>query len=138
MSNIRFHYLYRDVSNYKKWTDIVFLNPDDLATEIARKGCGPLFWKTGYSSLTKFEFLKSFSPQETSLRPMTTVITNSIRSRAHPTHQMAFTVAQLASSWSRFQEKPIMVGGPSIPKTGWFYEVYKRLATATARLGSYG
>jgi hypothetical protein len=33
MDNVRFHYLYRDGSNYKKWADIVFSNADELSTE---------------------------------------------------------------------------------------------------------
>jgi hypothetical protein len=31
MSNIKFHYLYRDGSNYKKWGDVVFSNIDNLS-----------------------------------------------------------------------------------------------------------
>jgi hypothetical protein len=33
MSNIRFQYLYRDGSNYKRWGDVVFSNVDDLSAE---------------------------------------------------------------------------------------------------------
>ena len=33
MDNVRFHYLYRDGSNYKKWAEIVFSNADELSTE---------------------------------------------------------------------------------------------------------
>jgi hypothetical protein len=33
MNNIKFQYLYRDGSNYKKWAEIVFSNPDGLAVE---------------------------------------------------------------------------------------------------------
>jgi hypothetical protein len=40
MSNIKFHYLYRDASNYKKWSDVVFSNgeglPPDAVTEALR------------------------------------------------------------------------------------------------------
>jgi hypothetical protein len=37
MSNVRFQYLYRDGSNYKKWGDVVFSNADDLSIESIRK-----------------------------------------------------------------------------------------------------
>ena len=30
MNNVRFLYLYRDGSNYKKWSDVVFSNPDNF------------------------------------------------------------------------------------------------------------
>jgi hypothetical protein len=33
MSNVRFRYLYRDGSNYKKWGEVVFSNSDDLTME---------------------------------------------------------------------------------------------------------
>ncbi len=33
LSNIRFNYLYRDAGNYKKWSDLVFSNPRELALE---------------------------------------------------------------------------------------------------------
>lgn len=33
MRNVRFKYLYRDGSNYKKWADMVFSNPDGLICE---------------------------------------------------------------------------------------------------------
>ena len=33
MNNIRFQYLYRDGSNYKKWSEVVFSNPDNCRAE---------------------------------------------------------------------------------------------------------
>jgi len=33
MSNVRFVYLYRDGSNYKKWSEVVFSNPEGLTLE---------------------------------------------------------------------------------------------------------
>ncbi len=30
MANIKFHYLYRDAGNYKKWGSVVFSNPEEL------------------------------------------------------------------------------------------------------------
>ena len=47
MSSIRFHYLYRDGSTYRKWADIVFLNPDDLPTEIVAKRLRAAFLEDG-------------------------------------------------------------------------------------------
>jgi len=42
MSNVRFRYLYRDASNYKKWADVVFSNGGRLSVGTAvrklRKG----------------------------------------------------------------------------------------------------
>ena len=47
INNVRFHYLYRDGSNYKKWADIVFSNPDDLLTDIVAKGLRSAFLEDG-------------------------------------------------------------------------------------------
>jgi hypothetical protein len=33
MSNIKFSYLYRDASNYKKWSDVVFSNDEGLSPD---------------------------------------------------------------------------------------------------------
>ena len=33
MSNVKFQYLYRDGSNYKKWGDVIFSNADGLSLE---------------------------------------------------------------------------------------------------------
>lgn len=37
MNNIKFSYLYRDAGNYKKWSRIVFSNPDNLSPESVEK-----------------------------------------------------------------------------------------------------
>ena len=37
MADIKFIYLYRDGSNYKKWADIVFFNPHDIPLNIVRE-----------------------------------------------------------------------------------------------------
>jgi len=47
MSNIKLHYLYRDGSNYKKWADIVFLNPDNLPAEVVTRGLREGFLEDG-------------------------------------------------------------------------------------------
>lgn len=47
INNVRFHYLYRDGSNYKKWADIVFSNLDDLLTDIVAKGLRSAFLEDG-------------------------------------------------------------------------------------------
>lgn len=31
--NIRFNYLYRDASNFKKWASVIFANPDSLSID---------------------------------------------------------------------------------------------------------
>lgn len=33
MANIKFNYLYRDASNFKKWASVVFANPDNLPVD---------------------------------------------------------------------------------------------------------
>ena len=33
MANIRFNYLYRDGSNFKKWASVVFSNPDNFSID---------------------------------------------------------------------------------------------------------
>ena len=33
LNNIRFNYLYRDASNYKKWGSVIFSNPDKLSLD---------------------------------------------------------------------------------------------------------
>jgi len=47
MSNIKVHYLYRDGSNYKKWAEIAFVNPDNLPPEIVTKGLREAFLEDG-------------------------------------------------------------------------------------------
>jgi hypothetical protein len=47
MSNVRFQYLYRDGSNYKRWGDIVFSNPDDRSVESILKSLGKSFSNDG-------------------------------------------------------------------------------------------
>lgn len=37
MDNIKFTYLYRDGSNFKKWSHVVFSNPDGLTLEVVTK-----------------------------------------------------------------------------------------------------
>jgi len=37
MENVKFNYLYRDGSNFKRWSDIVFSNPNDLPVQAVAK-----------------------------------------------------------------------------------------------------
>src|SRR6266702_1260669 len=37
MNNIKFQYLYRDASNYKKWADVVFSNDEGLSIDAVMK-----------------------------------------------------------------------------------------------------
>ena len=47
MSNVRFQYLYRDGSNYKKWCDVVFSNVNDLSLESILKSLRESFSEDG-------------------------------------------------------------------------------------------
>jgi|ERR1039458_4020266 hypothetical protein len=47
MDNVKFHYLYRDGSNYKKWADIVFSNADELSIETVTRGLRGAFLEDG-------------------------------------------------------------------------------------------
>jgi len=47
MENIKFSYLYRDGSNFKRWSDIVFTNPNDLSLDAVAKALGDAFDKDG-------------------------------------------------------------------------------------------
>jgi hypothetical protein len=47
VANLRFSYLYRDGSNYKKWADVVFSNPDGLTCEVLRKEFAEAFLTDG-------------------------------------------------------------------------------------------
>src|SRR5260370_37379054 len=37
MNNLKFHYLYRDASNYKKWGEVVFPNSEGLTSDAVIK-----------------------------------------------------------------------------------------------------
>jgi hypothetical protein len=47
MSNAKFHYLYRDGSNYKRWGDVVFSNFGDLSIESILKSLRESFSEDG-------------------------------------------------------------------------------------------
>jgi hypothetical protein len=47
MENVKFKYLYRDGSNFKRWSDIIFSNPNDLPLEGVAKALGDAFTKDG-------------------------------------------------------------------------------------------
>ena len=44
MDNIKFNYLYRDGSNYKKWADVVFFNPDHMQLNVASDAIRNVLW----------------------------------------------------------------------------------------------
>ncbi len=44
MDNIKFNYLYRDGSNYKKWADVIFPNPDRLQLSVASDAIRNVLW----------------------------------------------------------------------------------------------
>jgi len=47
MANVKFNYLYRDGSNFKRWSNIVFSNPNDLPLEMVEKALENAFSKDG-------------------------------------------------------------------------------------------
>ncbi len=47
MSNVKFHYLYRDGSNYKKWAELVFSNADDLSGDVIARVLRDAFLEDG-------------------------------------------------------------------------------------------
>jgi len=47
MENMKFHYLYRDEGNYKKWAEVVFSNPDRLTVEATTKTLRDAFVQDG-------------------------------------------------------------------------------------------
>lgn len=47
MNNVRFLYLYRDGSNYKKWSDVVFSNPDNFSVDLVAKRLSESFMEDG-------------------------------------------------------------------------------------------
>jgi hypothetical protein len=47
MSNVKFHYLYRDGGNYKKWAELVFSNSDGLPADLITKILRDAFLEDG-------------------------------------------------------------------------------------------
>ena len=47
MPNIKFIYLYRDAGNYKKWSEVVIRNPDELSCDFISKGLREAFMQDG-------------------------------------------------------------------------------------------
>jgi hypothetical protein len=45
--NVRFNYLYRDGSNYKKWADVVFSNDAELSSDLINKNLKGCFLEDG-------------------------------------------------------------------------------------------
>jgi hypothetical protein len=69
MGNIKFHYLYRDGSNYKKWADIVFSNADDLPTETVTRGLREAFLEDGIFIAHQVDIPEVFLASEDQLTP---------------------------------------------------------------------
>jgi hypothetical protein len=69
MGNIKFRYLYRDGSNYKKWADIVFSNTDDLSTDTVTKGLGKAFLEDGIFIAHQVRIPEVFLASEDQLTP---------------------------------------------------------------------
>jgi hypothetical protein len=47
MENVKFKYFYRDGSNFKRWSEIIFSNPNGFSLEAAAKAFGDAFTKDG-------------------------------------------------------------------------------------------
>jgi len=69
MANVKFHYLYRDGSNYKKWGDIVFSNADELSTETATRGLREAFLEDGIFIAHQARVPEVFLASEDKLMP---------------------------------------------------------------------
>jgi len=69
MANIKFHYLYRDGSNYKKWADIVFSNADELSTEAATRSLREGFLEDGLFTAHQVRIPEVFLALEDELTP---------------------------------------------------------------------
>jgi hypothetical protein len=123
MSNVKFHYLYRDGSNYKKWAELVFSNADGLSADVITRVLRDAFLEDGLSLPTKFVSPRCFSPPKTSLRSMTTASTSSPRSRPPAMPQTTHAGARSASSWKRPPKKRRAVGARSTRRTGCFREL---------------
>jgi hypothetical protein len=93
MGNVKFQYLYRDGSNYKKWAEVVFFDVDDLPIEVVTKRLRDAFLPDGLFIPTKFASPRFFLPRKISLLSMTTASTSSLRSRPLPILQTTATVA---------------------------------------------
>jgi hypothetical protein len=94
--------------------------PTTCPSKLSRKSCGTPFYPTDSLSPTKFASQRFFLPQKTSLLPMTTASTSSLRSRPRPMLRTTPTGARSASFWPRLVEKPGAIGTRSIHKTGCF------------------
>lgn len=69
MGNVKFHYLYRDGSNYKKWADIVFSNRDDLSTHTVVRGLRETFLEDGIFIAHQVRVPEAFLASEDQLTP---------------------------------------------------------------------
>jgi hypothetical protein len=47
MNNVKFNYLYRDASNYKKFASVVFSNPSRMSPLAVSKSLEDAFWVDG-------------------------------------------------------------------------------------------
>jgi hypothetical protein len=69
MENVKFHYLYRDGSNYKKWADIVFSNADELPIETVTRGLREAFLENGTFIAHQVRVPEVFLASEDKLTP---------------------------------------------------------------------
>jgi hypothetical protein len=69
MDNVKFHYLYRDGSNYKKWASVVFSNGDRLPIEAATRSLGEAFLEDGIFIAHQVRVPEIFLALEDNLTP---------------------------------------------------------------------
>lgn len=60
MPNVRFVYLYRDGGNYKKWSHVVFSNPDELSCDLISKALRERFMVDGLFIAHQIRIPESF------------------------------------------------------------------------------
>jgi hypothetical protein len=69
MKNIKFHYLYRDASNYKKWGEVVFSNHEGLSGDAAARALRNGFSRDALFSARQVRLPEVFSFAEYHVTP---------------------------------------------------------------------
>jgi hypothetical protein len=77
MGNIKFHYLYRDGSNYRKWGEVVFFDADDLPLGLITKRLQKLFLEDGLFIAHQVRIPEVFLAEKITSRPTTIASTSS-------------------------------------------------------------
>ena len=69
MGNIKFHYLYRDGSNYKKWAEVVFSNAEGVPAGTVIRGLREAFLEDGIFIAHQVRIPEVFLASEDKLTP---------------------------------------------------------------------